>query len=184
MPTTSAEDYGDFATPEFNIGDYDTFINSISNPSNSGASGYDATSEVYANAAAADVPNIFANHRTAEDQSMDALKDYKPEKTFTDHIKQIWESVNDPNNAKNPLLMMGLMGLSNAQNNANKRELADKQAQSDMALVNQKYANERKTAEDNSAAILAIPKKQGIIQTALKRIDGTPVFNTNGTVKA
>ena len=98
--------------------------------------------------------------------------------------KDLWGWADKEGSGRNPLLMAGLMGLSNAQNNANKREMAATQQQYQMEQLNQKYANERKTAEDNSAAISAIPKKQGLIQTALKRIDGTPVFNTNGTVKA
>lgn len=127
------------------------------------------------------------NATTLED-AQKAKEDYasaKPSETsLMDKLKQAWDWAGNKDNQKNPLLMMGLMGLSNAQNNANKREMADRQMQNNLDVVNAQYANQRKTAEDNSAAIMAIPKKQGIIQSALKRIDGTQVFNPNGTVKA
>lgn len=119
------------------------------------------------------------------DEAKEAQDKYKGEgdSSLMSKLERVWNWASDTKNQKNPLLMMGLMGISNAQNNAAKRDLADRQSRDASALVDQRYANERKTAEENSAAIMKVPKKQGIIQQALKRLDGTPVFNTNGTMK-
>jgi hypothetical protein len=161
-----ASSYGSGATPANAVqGDNAPSSPSIDTSSQVDPQSYATTLRAMDNATASGVPQGFMSELLSS-------------------AKKVFDWAGDTKNQKNPLLQMALTGISNAQNNANKREMAAQQHQYAIDEINQKYANERKTAADNSAAISAIPLRKGIIQGALKRIDGTPVFNPNGTVKA
>jgi len=160
----------------------DTYIQSDNAPQGGAVdnSVMDVT-DAYAKALATTGINLWGGESRAADERKSPESSWV--ETAIKKAKDVWGWAGDTKNQKNPLLQMALTGLANAQNNANKREMAAQQHQYDLARDNNNYANTRQTAADNSAAISAIPKRPGIIQGVLKRIDGTPVFNTNGTVK-
>jgi len=141
-----------------------------------------AVTDAYAAALATTGLNLWGG------EARSVANSQSPESSWIDSAmkkaKDLWGWAGETKNQKNPLLMMALTGIANAQKNSNEREMNDKKLQNNIDVVNAQYANQRKTAEENSAAISSLPKKPGIIQGVLKRIDGTPVFNSNGTVRS
>ena len=93
-------------------------------------------------------------------------------------------AASDPAQMKNPLALMALTGIGKAQQNSYDKERAATLAQTQADQIAQHAQVARDIVNANSAAISAVPKPKGIIQKALTRIDGTPVFNSNGTVQA
>jgi hypothetical protein len=100
---------------------------------------------------------------------------------FLTRLKKGFDYLSSPEAMKNPLVLMGLSGIGRSQQNAYDREKAATAQQYALDQQNNRAAIDQGIVNRNSAAITAL-KKPGIVSGALTRLNGSQVFNPNGTI--
>jgi hypothetical protein len=121
--------------------------------------------------------NATTNNQATAEQMAYANKDSPPPQSMLDRINN-WGN----NNKSNPFLLMALAGVVNAQKNQYNKEAAATQQDYKLAQMEKDAQIAKDKIAANSASVSGIKPTQGIIASALKRLNGTDVFLPNGRV--